>query len=75
MLELGFDPEENEQLDEDTKKYLVKDIEFLEELLTVVRKFIPDDVYIPPSTMEYCNSNPDLTTSALAAKSPIWQNN
>jgi len=41
---------------EGEKQCLLKDIQRLEERIEKYREIIPDDIYIPPSTEEYCHT-------------------
>ena len=41
------------------KKVIKSDIEHAERMVDLIRKLIPDDMFIPPSTYEYIKENPD----------------
>jgi hypothetical protein len=65
-LKLDWQKELNSLQEEFSKKKNIKcrdaiksDIEHYEDLVDLIRKQIPDDVFIPPSTYEYINENPD----------------
>jgi len=47
---------EDEDSSEQEKELILKDIEYLEQRIEKIREFIPDDIYIPPSTKEFCRT-------------------
>ena len=41
---------------EDMKEFIRREMEFPEEMVSKLTKIIPDDLYLPPSTLEYCKT-------------------
>jgi len=60
ILESGIEPFDGSKLCKIGRKGYEDDREYLVRLVNIVRKLIPDDYYIPPSSMEYINSKPDI---------------
>lgn len=60
MLETGRDSFDGSPLNDLTRKSINDDIEHLENLVSTARRSIPDDYYIPPSTMEFLQTKPDI---------------
>lgn len=60
ILSTGRDQVSNKPLTRSTKNKMHNDLERFEKKLSILREIIPDDYYIPPSTMEFVNSSPDI---------------
>ncbi|MDC1089815.1 hypothetical protein OAQ01_00120 [Emcibacteraceae bacterium] len=56
MLDELEDQIEDEVLLKTEKKLILKEIDDLEQKIDKIREFIPDDIYIPPSTEEFCRA-------------------
>jgi len=58
ILERGYELSDDTRFTAKTRKIYLEDIEQIECLINLARKLIPDDMYIAPSTEEFCRSNP-----------------
>ncbi len=49
-------------------RFIQDDIDHITRLLNITRQRFPDDIYIPPSTVEFIKSKPDLTFPEMKEK-------